>query len=508
MLGKKLVVGIRLLTLTGHQQGKGGGGGADLTPHSHGHLSTHTAHPRYVVIEHRFGQGGKIEDVFTGGSVGDVMAKMKGTAHGGGAGHLLSENLHTTNTTTSTHSSLNSGAKANQIPHTGANASGSAHEKGNGSHSPHPPGQHNDKTKGDQMMASGHGGAASFLSSSNSFSIIKPDAMARKAGANGKGGGSMSPVSASPEEIIHQYVEILQTPGRPLPYPWWTQCYNDRIYDCSPSIGIFEREMKTQPASVLLRHYQATQERLNGPSSRTWAVMMRLLSDMPVNEGAIPFYHYMALEFLLGMGFTPVHGVTSLTKRLVDVSSLLPAGSGQLGPHVTYVARLGLHRLLAALLDVGNIRFTHDSAQFRDLLIEARNQPYSLVQLLKRITSPLLKRVIALDCPQCGQLARAIHRLLTFKLPVPLEPLCLANGSHPTVPLQSDLGTLSHGLNQPEQVMLARVVLYLVFDVPLFATSCPRCVDLVNVPQADARTLVNAMLECYCTPHSKFHLVS
>lgn len=315
-----------------------------------------------------------------------------------------------------------------------------------------------------------------------------------------------TPNSVQPMDTIEK---LLKTPGQPMPWKWWQQCFNDRVHKCTPELEQLQHFFDTDAATAMKDVENAALKPVSTAESankRTFYAMALILANkVPTFKNEeIPYHTYWALEILLGMGFTASKGLpSSIAARRISLDAFLqspPTPQVRLIP----IARLGLHRLMAALLDLENVRFTEDNSVLRDLLASSRDQPYVLTQLLKRVSNHTLRKSLATQCPMCSPLATAIHKALGMEFG-PITPLCASNGEKPIKAVHSHfLDTLNGQLNGCEQVMLARAFLYLVFDVPLAATNCPGCAWVTG---ASPTKLVNAMLECYCTPRSVFHLL-
>lgn len=312
---------------------------------------------------------------------------------------------------------------------------------------------------------------------------------------------------------VAEMQRILATPGAKIPGAWWLQCYNDRVTKCSPSIAQISSFLMDKPevAEQRLKHI-AWGPPPHDPQLRTVHAIAALLANHlpPLSDERIPYHAFVAVELLLGMGFKASGTApTSVKGRVLDLRPIIKP-RGQLLTHLGPVARLGLHRLASALLDVPGIRFTTDDPELRHLLTEARDQPYVLTELLKRVHNDNLCQILALGCPQCSELATALHRVLAIKTG-PVSPLCLPDGSGTIHTIHTNFLTSisrSSTMGRRDHVMLARAFLYLVFNVPLTATYCPHCLDEKALPRMSPVALVNAMLQCYCTPRSRFRIAS
>ena len=295
--------------------------------------------------------------------------------------------------------------------------------------------------------------------------------------------------------------KMIDSPSSSLPWLWHSQCWNDRVQYCSPYLQALNDDIYSHPAAKVIQHFRQTHSSFTAPEVRVIGTIMRIIADIPEKEHPLPFYYYMALEMMLGLGFVPSR-FTSIQPRQVDLDILLTTHDSMIY-HLTVAVRLGLHRLLSGLLDLKKAHFQIYGPELRGLLYAARDQPFALAQLLRRITDEQVKYMAATECRDCGPLAQAIHSLLTIKVPAHIQSLCLPTGEQSSINISTHLSQLSQKLSSNDRIMLARAFLFIIFDVPFCATSCPKCTRL----HADSRQLANTMLTCYCTPHSALHFI-
>lgn len=297
---------------------------------------------------------------------------------------------------------------------------------------------------------------------------------------------------------------LLKPQGGTLPWPYHKQCYNDHVYACHTALAQEQRYLDIHPQQA-----ETSYRSFNGilpidPHQYTFYAMKMLLGgQVPVFPSlTIPINTFMALEMLLGMGFQPATE-TSIPRRTINLQPWLPI-RGQLNS-LAPIIRLGLYRLLEALLQQGEITFNDGDSELLSLLAYAREQPFSLAILLKRVISLTLRQSVSLKCPGCNLLAESIHRCLS--VPLETRPLC-SSGGQSIQPLYTNfLNRNGRKLDRHDQVMLARAFLYLVLDVPFSATICSDCAS-PTVPRVRTTTLINAMLKCHCLPHSRVVVIN
>lgn len=308
---------------------------------------------------------------------------------------------------------------------------------------------------------------------------------------------------------VDQVEKILKTPGTKAPWNWWDQCYNDRVQTCSPFFEKLQGELELSgPQLEILFHHPYDTSAAHHEVFVKHLIYMKLANiEQDIKEEEIPYHTFFALEFILGIGFQGTRDLTSSIRDKKLGLGKFVKSKGQLLSTLGPIATLGLHRLFSALLDIPDIKFTSDDSELRELIARSKEQPFVLTNLLKRVTGPDLRKKLSLDCQQCTPLASMIHRAYSVPVPSNLTPICLMDGSRPVVALHTSfLDSYGAQLDRREQVMLARSFLYLLFDVPLTATNCPACATVSNLTHPKPSIFVNAMLECYCTPRSNFHV--